>query len=275
MPLIAVELVERGGEPARIARELGALQIGVELARAREGELQQAAEGGREVEEQQRRQRDVGIAQQPRRQVEDRQDDRQIGEHLREAGHHVGQRHHREVVVAHMAQLMRQHAGQLAHGEPPQQALGDADDGVAGLPRGKRVERHAGDDVERRRCRQPGPPGELVDDVGDLAAVLRVDALRPVHAHDHLGRQARGEDVERGDPHQRHQHAGPGPQQPRREGGDEAQPAHQQDGMQLIARLVRAASGVVEKRRHGSLAPQRWTAPAEFGGSIMGESLLC
>ena len=56
VPLIALELVERGGEPARIARELGTLEVGVVLARARQAELQQAADGGREVEQQQRRQ---------------------------------------------------------------------------------------------------------------------------------------------------------------------------------------------------------------------------
>ena len=218
--LIALELLQRRGEPARIAGELRALEVGVVLARAREAELQQAADGGREVEQQERGEGDVGIAQQPRRQVEDRQEQREIGQRLREAGHDVGQAHDGEVVVADVADLVRQHAGELVQRQAAQQALGDADHGLVGRAGGEGVERHAGDDVDARRGRQLGAPAQLVDDVEDLPAVARVERPRAIHAHDHLGRQARGEGVERADRHQRDQHARPGPEQPRREGRD-------------------------------------------------------
>jgi len=126
-----------------------------------------------------------------------------------EAREHIGKRHHRQVVVAHVTDLVRQHPSELPQRQPPEQPFGEADHRPVRRAGGEGVERHAGDHVGGRNGRQLGATGELLDNVGYLAAVARVDGAGAVHAHDDLRRQARRERPQDRDRQQGHQNAGP------------------------------------------------------------------
>ena len=251
---MAFELGERGGEAGGIAGELRAFEIGVVLARARQRQLQQAADGGAEIEQNKREQRDVGVAQQHGRQVENRQDDGEIRQRLHQARHHVGEAHDGEVVVADVADLVRQHPGQLAQGQPSQQPFGDRNDGAIGRAGGEGVERHARDHVELGLVGEAGAAGELLQNVEHLVAVTGIERARAEHAHDDLWRQTRREGIDEADRHQGQRHAHGAPQQPHRESGDEAETADQQGRLQLVAGLVRAAAFVVQQWSHRVMA---------------------
>ena len=97
--------------------------------------------------------------------MEEGQKQREVGQHLREARHDVGEAHHGQVVVAHVADLVRQHAGQFGRVEPAQQALGDADHGLVGPAGGEGVQRHARDDVDIRHGGQLGALAERRNDL--------------------------------------------------------------------------------------------------------------
>ena len=131
-----------------------------------------------------------------RLQVEEGQKQREVGQRLREARHDVGNAHDGQIVVAHVADLMRQHAGELGGIEPAQQALGDADHGLVGAAGGERVERGARDDVDVGHGGELGAPAERGDHLSDGVALARVELPRAIHAHHHLGRHARREQVE-------------------------------------------------------------------------------
>ena len=199
------------------------------------------------------------------RQVEQRQEQREIGQHLREARHDVGQAHDGEIVVADVADLVRQHAGKLVEREAAQQSFRHSDHGLLGGAGGEGVERHARDDVDPRRSGQLCAVAEHIGDVQDGPAVAGVERARPIHAHQHFGRQARREGVDDADGDQRDRHAHPAPDEPGGEPGQQTQAADQQHRMQRIARLVGALAVGIEKRRHEPPSP-----PAVRAGQARG-----
>jgi hypothetical protein len=82
-----------------------------------------------------------------------------------------------------VADLVRQHAGELARGEAPQQAFGHGNRRVPRLTGGEGVKRRARDDEEPGPGRQFGALRKKREDVGECAAKARIDLPRPVHAH--------------------------------------------------------------------------------------------
>ena len=208
------------------------------------------------------------ISESPRmkgRQVEQRQEQREIGQHLREARHDVGQAHDGQIVVADVADLVGQHAGKLVEREAAQQSFRHSDHGLLGRAGGEGVERHARDDVDPRRSGQLSAIAEHIDDVQDGPAVAGVERARAIHAHQHFGRQARRKGVDDADGDQRDRHAHPAPDEPGGEPGQQTQAADQQHRMQRIARLVGALAVGIEKRCHEPPSP-----PAGRAGQARG-----
>ena len=63
----------------------------------------------------------------PRRMLRAASAEPDVVEPLRAAGDEIGDAEHEQIAALRVRHLARQHSGDLAHGQPPQQALGDGD----------------------------------------------------------------------------------------------------------------------------------------------------
>ncbi len=107
---------------------------------------------------------------------------RQVHEHGERAGDGGGDRTDEDVAVAHVRQLVGDHALELLLVHDLEQTLGGGDGGVAGIAAGgEGVGRRVGDDVDLRHG-EVLALGQLSDDAVEGGRGLLVHLLRVVHA---------------------------------------------------------------------------------------------
>jgi hypothetical protein len=182
-PLIALELVQRARQAGRIAGDRRRFQIGVELARPRQRQLQQTADDRRQYQDEQGGKGDSGLTEQPQRQAQRGEEQADRRHQAGEPAQHVGEAHQPQIVVAHMADLVRQHGRELAPVEPAQEAVGDGDDGAIAMAGGKRVERRRWQQIEPRRHRQTSAAAQPLDQGRGVRKAQPIDRLRAVGTH--------------------------------------------------------------------------------------------
>ena len=156
--LEALELGERRGEPGRIAGQPCRIEVRLVFPRPRQRQLQ---ERGQLRREDQQRDHEPGKARGAAYPQRDREEQEEQPGHGHEAGQpadQIGQPHEPQVVVADVAELVRQHAGQLAQGQGAQHAVGERDHRIVALADRERVQHPARDVVELRPVREPGAP---------------------------------------------------------------------------------------------------------------------
>ena len=115
--------------PSGSPGQSGGIEIGVILARPRQGELQQSADGRRGQQERDGEPQADAAANEVG-QMEQKRDEAEGGEEAGHAGDHVGQRHDFEVLVADVADLMGDHADELPQRQAAHQPVGHRDGGV-------------------------------------------------------------------------------------------------------------------------------------------------
>ena len=131
-PWHLVHAVQRRCKPAGIARQSGTAEVGVELARARQRQLQQRAHRRRQDHEQQELEGERRPpAEQDGRQLDEEHELPDPRQHVDHTSKDVGQTEHLGVVVRNMRDLVRQDRLHLARLQAAQQAIGDTDCGVA------------------------------------------------------------------------------------------------------------------------------------------------
>ncbi len=252
-PLLPVQLAQCRDQPARIAGQAGRIEIGVELAGARQGQLEQGGELRCEQQEQQQPERHLAIGSQPVGQAQD-------GQHHADQRHgpgqpcgQIGQAHQPEIVVADMAELVGQDGGELAQLELAQQAVGEADDRGIAVADGKGIEHGARHVVELRPARQAGPTAEGIQDPEQLRQLLGLERRGAVHAQHHGRRDARAEQQQRAQRHAQEHEAARAEQDPAADQHEQADAGQQQGGLEQVAQLVAPLGGSVERSD-----PPRW-----------------
>ncbi|MNN35823.1 hypothetical protein D3C81_1496870 [compost metagenome] len=200
---IAVDLVQRAGQRLRVAADLGTAAVGLELARTRDRHLDQR---GRQRRQDRHCDAGDGIGAVAVL-VAAAEEHRHVGQRRDRAGHGRGDGRGQDVAMAHVRQLMRHHAAQLALGQHAQDAGGRRHRGVFRVAAGGEGVRRVFIDQVDARHRQVGALRQLLHHAVELRRGTGVDFLRVVHAQDHLVREPVGKEVHAEREQQRHHHA--------------------------------------------------------------------
>ena len=168
------------------------------------------------------------------RQIQEQQELPQQRQHAGRLAEHVRQPHHPDIVVAHMADLVRQHTNQLAQLELAQQPVGYGDRRVLPATHGKRIEHLAWHVIQGRNDRQTGTPRQPGHRVVQCRRLLPAHRYRPVEPH----HQPRGDDGVEQHPDntycEQHHNTVPAPQQPAEQRKKTGHDSQQKQRLQTI-----------------------------------------
>src|SRR3712207_1594213 len=168
---VAADLLQRVGEAFRVAGELDGGRVGEVLALARDGELEEPCEErGQDGQHNGYKHHDqlyvaASLAPSPTTAAEPEPTQEEVGDENRRAHEDPDEHRVADVVVAYVGHLVRDDALQLVPVELLQEARGDGDGGVLGIPaRREGVGGGVLDDVDLRH-REPAGYRHLLDDV--------------------------------------------------------------------------------------------------------------
>ena len=174
-----VDLLQRLGQPVRVAGDLRAAGVRRELARARNRHLDEHR--GQRRQDDRREQRDrvvpaIAALAAPAVPAEDGGVLRHAREHHDRRGERRGDGADEDVAMLHVRQLVRNDAFELGVGQHLQNAFGRRDRGVLGIAAGReRVRRRIRDDVDLRH-RQHRLPRQALDDAEQTVTRVRLPA---------------------------------------------------------------------------------------------------
>ena len=200
---IVLDLLQRRSQRTRIACNLGAQTVGLELTRPRDGHLD---ERGSQRRQDGHGDRGDGVGGAPFL-VTTAEEHGEVGQR-RDGTRHGGRDGGNEnVAVLHVGQLVRHHAAHLAGIEHAQQARGGRHGGVLRVAaRGEGVGRILVDEVDARHG-QASPLGQLLHGLIELRCGRRIDLTGAIHLQHHLVREPVGEEIGDHREAQRHDHA--------------------------------------------------------------------
>lgn len=134
-----------------------------------------------------------------------------------------------------MADLVGQHTGDLAVGQPAQEAVGDGERRILTVPEAEAVERRARHVVQRRCVVQPGACRQLTHQSVQVRCHRHRQRFRPVQRQHQSRRDLRSQRQEDRREDHRPQQPGSGEQQPPDPRDDDQQGAEQQGALDDVA----------------------------------------
>ncbi|OIQ68576.1 hypothetical protein GALL_498280 [mine drainage metagenome] len=205
---ISLDFLQRRSQRGRIAGNLGAATVGLELARTGNGHLDQAGRQGRKNGHQnacQRVDRTAFL-------VAPAEKHGKVRQRGNRPGHGRGNGGNQDVAMLHMCQFVRHHPAQLTRTEYAQDAGGRGHCGMLRIAAcGKRIRRVFLNEIDPRH-RQAPTLREFLHHGVELRRAAGVDLLRVVHAQHHLVAEPVAEKVHPQREQQRQHHALPAAQ---------------------------------------------------------------